>query len=84
MTHDPSPAAQAESHWQRLLALQETVLRETPCRECSHCHHWLARFAGASIPVGWCDFQEQPLDAGDLNSTQWDMCGFDLMEEAES
>lgn len=81
MMTEQSPAQQAESHWQALREIQEAVLRETECRDCPHCHWWQASFAGASIPVGWCDFMEQPLDAGDLRTSQWDMCGEDLIED---
>lgn len=74
-----SPAQQADEHYRREHEEDVRLLKQTLCKECDHCHAWKAEFAGAHIPVGWCDFEEMPLTASDLESTQWEMCGEELL-----
>ncbi len=75
------PHVQAESYWSDLQQVRIQVLKRFTCRECEHCHSWRAKANGGSVPVGFCTMQEMPLDASELDSSQWDMCGEMLLDD---
>ena len=74
------PHIQAESYWSDLQRLRIKVLKSCTCKECDHCRAWQARANGGSVPVGFCMRCELPLTAQDLRTSQWDMCGDELLE----
>ena len=75
------PHVQQESYWSALERTRIDVMRAFSCKECEHCHSWQAKAGGGTVPVGFCKRQDMPLDASDLRTSQWDMCGDDLLEE---
>ena len=71
------PHIQAECHWSDLQRLRVKVLT---CKECDHCRAWTAKAGSGTVPVGFCMRNELPLTAQDLRTSQWDMCGDELLE----
>lgn len=74
------PHVQAESYWSDLQQLRIKVLKSVTCNECDHCRAWLAMAGSGTVPVGFCMRNELPLNAQDLRTSQWDMCGDELLE----
>lgn len=74
------PHIQAECYWSDLKRLRIKVLKSVTCRECDHCRAWLAKANGGTVPVGFCMRNELPLNEQDLRTSQWDMCGDELLE----
>ena len=77
----PEPHVQAESCWGELERLRIKVLKSVTCKECDHCRSWTAKANGGTMPVGFCMRSELPLNAQDLRTSQWDMCGDELIDE---
>lgn len=74
------PHVQAESYWSGLRQLRIQVLKSVTCNECDNCRAWLAMAGSGTVPVGFCMRNELPLNAQDLRTSQWDMCGDELLE----
>lgn len=74
------PHIQAECYWSDLQRLRVKVLKSVTCKECDHCRAWTAKANGGTVPVGFCMRNELPLSAEELRSSQWDMCGDELLE----
>ena len=51
------------------------------CADCEHCHKWDAKAGGGTVPVGFCTLLDMPLAKGELESSQWDVCGEEGMQE---
>lgn len=77
----PEPHVQAESYLGELERLRIKVLKSVTCKECDHCRSWTAKANGGTVPVGFCMRSELPLSAEELRTSQWDMCGDELIDE---
>ena len=64
-----------------LQRLRIKVLKSVTCNECDHCRACAAIAGSGTVPVGFCMRNESPLTAQDLRTSQWDMCGDELIDE---
>lgn len=46
------------------------------CIECDSARAWCV----GGMQVGYCVLNDMPLSGGELQSSQWDMCGTDALE----
>lgn len=74
---ETAPAAQAEAHCTEEERERTATAKRLRCIECDSARAW--RVGGTSIQTGYCTKHDMPLSSGELQSSQWDMCGTDAL-----
>lgn len=72
-----TPAAQAEAYYTDEERERTAKAKKLRCIDCDSARAWCV--GGTNMQTGYCMKHDMPLSSGELQSSQWDMCGTDAM-----
>lgn len=72
-----TPAAQAEAYYTDEERERTAKAKKLRCIDCDSARAWCV--GGTNMQTGYCMKHDMPLSSGELQSSQWDMCGTDAI-----